>query len=589
MCGIIGVITDKKNAREQIVAGLKKLEYRGYDSWGIAVGGKEIKIEKNIGKISAVSLVAKSTANLAIGHTRWATHGGVTNANAHPHADCSDSMVVVHNGIIENYQELKKDLEVKKHIFKSQTDTEVIPHLIEEEFKHQTDFKTALLKALEKLRGSYAIVLIRAEINEIWAAANGCPLVVGMGNPPAGGEKIISSDILACKAEEVIFIPEATLIHINNKIEFWNLKTGKSRRLKSKQNIIGNHQATVGKYKHFLKKEIYEQPAILRGISRMDRREIETNAALIRHSYGTFFISCGTSFHASLIAEYLFACIARTHINVVSASEFANFRYFITAKTLLFPISQSGETADVIEAAKVAVKTHAKILSLVNNPNSTLARMSDVVMVTPAGPEIAVLSTKAFTSQIAVLYLLANAVAGKFTIARQNLEKVSGDLTQFFQKRSINTIKKLARKIKNTTNLFVIGRGLNFPTALEAALKIKEVSYIHAEGFAGGDLKHGPIALIEKDVPCIVFVANDEHKAEILSNAMEIKARGGFIIGVAPENNPIFDYHIQVAEAAELSPIINIVPIQLLSYYLALERGCDPDQPRNLAKSVTVK
>ena len=321
----------------------------------------------------------------------------------------------------------------------------------------------------------------------------------------------------------------------------------------------------------------------------MDRREIETNAALIRHSFGTFFIACGTSFHASLVGEYLFAQIAKMHINVVSAGEFGNFRHFITDKTLLFPISQSGETADVLEAAKVAEKRQAKILSLVNNPNSTLARMSDVVMVTPAGPEIAVLSTKAFTSQIAILYLLAQSVTGNFSKAENDLKNLAGILKSIFSPKSIANIKKLAGKIKDSKDLFTIGRGLNYPVALEAALKIKEVSYIHAEGFAGGDLKHGPIALIEKGVPCIVFVAEDENKAEILSNAMEVKARGGFIIGVAPENNQIFDYHIQVPDFAALSPIINIVPIQLLSYYLAMARGCDPDQPRNLAKSVTVK
>jgi glucosamine--fructose-6-phosphate aminotransferase (isomerizing) len=585
MCGIIGILGQDKNSSKEVIEGLKKLEYRGYDSWGIACNRKKIEIQKNVGKISEACLKKGMDSNLAIGHTRWATHGGVTESNAHPHQDCFGSIAVVHNGIIENYQELRKSLEKNHHVFKSQTDTEVIPHLIEEELKSETDFKTAFMSALLKLRGSYAVALIRSGINEIWAVANGCPLVLGEDDV----RKIISSDILACDAKKVVFIPEGTIVRIGEQIDFWHLKNGKKRNLKWEENKIENCQITPGKFKHFLEKEIYEQPEILKKISLSDKREIETTAALIRHSFGTFFISCGTSYHASLVGEYLFAKIAESHINVVSAGEFANFRYFITNKTLLFPISQSGETADVLEAAKVAVKKHAKILSLVNNPNSTLARMSDVVMVTPAGPEIAVLSTKAFTSQIAILYLLASAVSGDFVKARKDLDDLSSHLKSMFLPESIDRIKKLATKIKDAKNLFSIGRGMNYPVALEAALKIKEVSYIHAEGFAGGDLKHGPIALIEKDVPCIVFVANDENKEEILSNAMEVKARGGYIIGVSPEDNQVFDYHIKVPDFNKLSPIVNIIPIQLLSYYLAIARNCDPDKPRNLAKSVTVK
>ncbi len=585
MCGIIGILSQKTDAPDQVVEALKKLEYRGYDSWGVAIGGKYIKLQKNIGKISQAVLVNDTTGNLAIGHTRWATHGGVTQINAHPHTDCLEKIAVVHNGIIENFQELKKDLENFGHKFLSQTDTEVIPHLIEEELRTEEDFKTALVKSVAKLKGSYAFVLIRANSNELWAVANGCPLVVGQSE----NQLIISSDILACKTKKVIYIPEETLIHIADEIEFSNLETGKPKNLKWEENKVENHEITPGKFKHFLEKEIYEQPEIIKKISQMDVREVETNAALIRHSFGTFFVACGTSYHAALAGEYLFSQIAKMHINLISAGEFANFRHFITDKTLLFPLSQSGETADVLEAAKVAVKCRAKILSLVNNPNSTLARLSDVVMVTPAGPEIAVLSTKAYTSQIAILYLLANAVAGDFAKAQCDLENLSEMLKTIFENESVEKLKKLAKKIKNATSLFTIGRGLNYAVALEAALKIKEVSYIHAEGFAGADLKHGPIALIEKDVPCIVLVSNDENKEEILSNAMEVRARGGFIIGVAPENNEIFDYHIKVPDFAELSSIINIVPMQLLSYYLAIARECDPDKPRNLAKSVTVK
>ena len=586
MCGIIGVLDGHGQAKNQVIKGLKKLEYRGYDSWGIATGGAKIVIDKNVGKISGIEEVANDKATLAIGHTRWATHGGVTQVNAHPHIDCTGKISVVHNGIIENYQELKAMLIKTGHKFISQTDTEILPHLIEAELKSIKDTKNVLISALAKVKGSFAICVIRAASDELWAVANGCPLVIGQENE----RRIVSSDILACEANEVFFVPESTIIRVSSiNIEAWSLETGKPRQIKWQKNDLDNQVITPGKYHHFLEKEINEQPDIIAKISQMDEREVETNAALIRHSFGTFFVSCGTSYHASLVGEYLFAKIAKMHINVASASEFANFRYFLTDKTLLLPISQSGETADVIEAAKVAEKKQAKILALVNNPNSTLARMSDVVMVTPAGPEIAVLSTKAFTSQIAILYLLASAVVDDFKTAQKNLLKTSNAIKNIFTSKNTQQLKKLAHQIAKATDLFTIGRGLNYPTALEAALKIKEVSYIHAEGFAGGDLKHGPIALIEEGTPCIAFVSEDENRAEILSNAMEIKARGGFIIGVAPKNNPIFDVHIKVPEAGELSPIVNIIPIQLLSYYLALERGCDPDQPRNLAKSVTVK
>lgn len=586
MCGIIGIKTSQKNLREKIIEGLKKLEYRGYDSWGIAIGGKKINIEKNIGKISNINSKGKNGSGIAIGHTRWATHGGVTRKNSHPHLDCKENIAVVHNGIIENFQELKKTLIEKGHKFISETDTEVIPHLVEEELKSEKNFKIALIKVIKKIKGSFAFALIRVNEDELWAVSCGCPLVLGKDS----SEIIITSDVLACPLSQVAYIPERSMVYIEgNKINVWGLDSSKIKKIKFIENISSQQKNSPGKYKHFLLKEIYEQPDILQKISKMDEREIQTNAALIRHSFGTFFISCGTSFHASLVGQYLFAKIANMHINVNSASEFSNFRYFLTAKTLLLPISQSGETADVLCAAKVAIEKKSKIMSLVNNPNSTLARMSDVVMVTPAGPEIAVLSTKAFTSQIAILYLLASAVKDDLDLGRKNLDRASRELAETLQDKNIDIIKKIARKIKNAKNLFVIGRGLNYPTALEAALKIKEVSYIHAEGFAGGDLKHGPIALIEKDVPCIVFVANDENMNEILSNAMEIKARGGMIIGVSPKNNPIFDYFIQTVDLENLSPLANIIPIQMLSYYLAIERGCDPDKPRNLAKSVTVK
>ncbi|KKQ18882.1 MAG: Glucosamine/fructose-6-phosphate aminotransferase, isomerizing [Berkelbacteria bacterium GW2011_GWA1_36_9] len=588
MCGIVGYI-GKGNAKDFVVGALKKLEYRGYDSWGISlIENNNLKVIKETGKISkVVSKNITSNSHLAIGHTRWATHGGVTKENAHPHTDCAQNLAVVHNGIINNFEILKNNLIKKGHKFTSETDTEVIPHLVEENLKKNQSIVEAFRISLNALQGDYAICLISQNENKIYIAVNGCPLAIGIGKDV----KYISSDLLAFAdfTSDVILMRDGTLAEVGTEIKIYDIKTGTLKKVNSQKISTEFFQAKLGTFKHFLFKEINEQPKILEKIVAMDKKEIETNAALIRNSFGTFFVACGTAYHAALSAEYFFARFAKIHVNTAIASEFPAFGNFITDKTLLFAISQSGETADVIDAVKTARAKKAKIFSLLNNPNSTLGRLSDVVMLTPAGKEIAVLSTKAFTSQLAILYLLSCATASDLVKAERNLKITAYEVLEILKNSNIDHIKKLAKILKNSKNIFTIGRGLNFPTALEAALKIKEVSYIHAEGFAGGELKHGTIALIEKDVPCIVFVSNDETKDVILSNAQEIKARGGYIIGVAPEANKVFDYFLKVADLPDLSPILNIVPIQVLAYFLALEKGLDPDKPRNLAKSVTVK
>lgn len=586
MCGIVGYL-GPGDAKKIIIDGLKKLEYRGYDSWGIGLREKkDFKVIKKIGKISEVdSDKILSKANLAIGHTRWATHGGVTTANAHPHADCRGKIFVVHNGIIENHEILREKLKQLGHHFTSQTDTEIIPHLIEE-YAKKKPFLEALRMALEELKGNFALCLVAKGDPKLYVAANGCPLAIGV----EGSEKYVASDILAFgnRLSQAIFLSDGSLAEIGRKIKIIDIKTGRNKRFVFKKIARDQNDAVKGHYQHFLFKEINEQPTILEKIAEFDSREIETIAALIRNSFGTFMVACGTAYHAALVGSYLFAQNAGMHINAISAGEFPNFQSFLTERTLLFTISQSGETADVLEAMKSAKSRRTKVLALVNNPHSTLARLADATLITPAGPEIAVLSTKAFTSQIAILFLLSRALNG-LESAREILKKSSLSLQDTLGSRNIIRLRDLAARLKKVENLFAIGRGLNFPTALEAALKIKEVSYIHAEGFAGADLKHGPIALIEKGTPCLVFAAEDEVKDEILSNAMEVKSRGGYIIGVAPKNNKVFNSWIKVADIPEISPILNIIPIQVLAYFLAVERGLDPDQPRNLAKSVTVK
>jgi len=584
MCGIIGY-KGNKNATSIVIEGLKLLEYRGYDSWGIASKNHELDIIKRVGKIGDFQDKSKlKKSNIAIGHTRWATHGKVTEANAHPHTSCDRRVAVVHNGIIENFQELKKGLE-KNHRFLSETDTEVIPRLIEENMKE--GFEEAVKISLNRLEGRYAIVAINQDEDKIIAARKGSPLVLGIGKD----EFFIASDVPAFlkHTNEVIFLEDGEIAVINKELKIFNQKTNKELKKESTKISWTLEQAQKSGYPHYMLKEIYEQRDTLKKAISQNDEDIKRIAAEINKGFGTFFIACGTAYHAALTASYVFSKITKKHINVVLASEFPSYEHFLTEKTLVIPISQSGETADVLEAVKAAKEKKSKVIAIVNVTGSTLMRQSDVSFQLHAGPEIAVASTKAFTSQLALLTLLAYACSGKLEEGKEKLKTTASKVSEILEPASENKIKELARKIKNKNHIFVIGRSVNYPIALEAALKIKEVSYIHAEGFAGGELKHGTLALIEEGTPCIVFVAEDETKKEMISNAMEIKARGGYIIGVSPENNEAFDFFIKVPNSSSLSPIINTIPAQLLAYHLGLERGCDIDRCRNLAKSVTVK
>lgn len=584
MCGIIAY-KGEGNATEIVVEGLKRLEYRGYDSWGIALKNDTINLIKKLGKIGDFSDISKlKESKIAVAHTRWATHGGVTEENTHPHISCDGKIAVVHNGIIENFQELKKELE-KNHKFSSETDTEVIPHLIEENMN--LGFDEAVKKAVKKLEGNYAIVAINKDEEKIVAARKGSPLILGIGE----GEFFIASDAPAFlkHTNNVIFLDDEELVVINKELKVYNLRTNKEIKKDMSKIDWSLEQAQKEGYKHYMLKEIFEQQTTLKKAIKQDENEIKKIAEEINQGFGTFFVACGTAYHAALTASYIFSKITKKHINVVLASEFPNYEHFLTEKTLVIPISQSGETADVLEAVKSAKEKGSKVISVVNVTGSTLMRQSDSNFQLNAGPEIAVASTKAFTSQLALLTLLAYACNRNLEEGKEKLEKTAECIGEMLKEEFENKIKKLAAKIKDKNHLFVIGRSVNYPIALEAALKIKEVSYIHAEGFAGGELKHGTLALVEEGTPCIVFVADDETKKEIIGNAMEVKARGGYIIGISPENNEVFDYFIKVPNKETLSPIINVVPTQLLAYHLGLERGCDIDCCRHLAKSVTVK
>jgi glucosamine--fructose-6-phosphate aminotransferase (isomerizing) len=587
MCGIIGYVGNK-DAAPILLDSLKKLEYRGYDSFGFATSSNgAIHLEKSTGKISESGIpLGKLPGNMGIGHTRWATHGGVTKENSHPHTDCKQQIVVVHNGIIENYQELKKELLERGHKFRSETDTEIIPHLIEENLK--LGFEKAVKKAVEFLKGRYAIVVMEKGSEEIIAVRRGSPLIIGAGE----GENFVASDIPAFldHTRNVMYLDNSQIAVLSRTgIKFYSLDNGQEIRKRVITIDWDAEQARKGDYPHFMIKEIMEQKETIMRAINQDEKDIQRIASEINRAFGTFFVGCGTAGKVCLTGEYIFSKVAKKHVNFCFGSEFPNYHHFLKPSTLMITISQSGETADVLEAVEVAKKEGVKVISLVNVMGSTLDRVSDHTFLINAGPEKAVASTKATTSQLALVTLLAYASAGKLEEGKRLLMETASAVNDMLNPRYEEHIKKLAEKIQHEPNIYIIGRSLNYPIALESAIKIQEVSYIHAEGFAGGELKHGPLALIDKGVPCIALIANDDVKKDVISNAMETKARGAFVIGISPENNEIFDYWIKVPDVGNASPIVNIIPIQILAYHLSLLRGNNPDYPKNLSKAVTVK
>jgi len=589
MCGIIGYVGNRK-ASPILLESIKKLEYRGYDSIGMCTIGSNLNILKGAGRIDDVDNRLNFTSlpgTIGISHTRWATHGGVTDYNAHPQTDCSGKIAVVHNGIIENYSELKKELIKKGHKFSSETDTEVIPHLIEDCINTGSDFREAVIKASNRLDGLFAFILIdENDSGRIIATKNKCPLVLGIGS----NENFVGSDVVSFlnHTNKVVFLDDGETVEITkNDFKVFD-KEGKPKNKKIDTIKWSPEQAKKSGYKHFMIKEILEQKETVDRVLSHDKKTIGKIAKMINDAFGVFFVACGTSYHACLSAGYIFSKITKKHVNVYLASEFPNFSHFLTKNTLMITVSQSGETADVLEAVRVAKEKGVKVISLVNVMGSSLMRMSDFTLLLNAGPEICVLATKSFTSQLALLYLLAYTCVGKYGEGKEKLKAVSEKLKDVLSEDNIQKIRKLAKDLKDEENIYLIGRGLSYSTTLEGALKLKEVSYIHAEGLAGGELKHGTLALIERGTPCIAMVPDNDGKQDILSNAMEIKSRGGYIIGIANEEDEVFDYSIIIPKV-EMHPILMIIPIQLLAYYLALERGCDPDKPRNLAKSVTVK
>jgi glutamine---fructose-6-phosphate transaminase (isomerizing) len=577
MCGIIAY-KGPQNAKDVVINGLKQLEYRGYDSWGISSG---TEIFKDVGRVK--SEFPFPDCNVAIGHTRWATTGAVNQENAHPHLSMNGRISVVHNGIVENYIELREWLLHEGFECKTDTDTEVIPNIIEYYMREGLDFVNAFRSTLLKLEGYYAVVALYDGV--ICFGRNGSPLVLGIGL----GEYFVASDVPAFldKCKDVIYLDDDEYGVISSSYELFKLSDGSKVNKKVDHVEWTIEQAQKGDYEHFMLKEINEQRNSIKRAIEMNKDKVNTIANMIGEARGVFFVGCGSSYNACVSAAYEFSHIAKKHVNVVLGSEFRNQEEFLTDETLMIIVSQSGETVDLIDAVKVAKSKGVKIASIVNVMGSSLMRMSDESALMNCGPEICVLSTKSYTSQVAILLLLAYTVAGKFDEGYSVLSSAADRVGKIIDD-NIALIKKIASSTKDSRDYFLIGRDLAYPSALEGALKIKEVSYIHAEGFAGGELKHGTIALIEKNVPVIVF-CTDRTRKHIISNAGEIKARGGFIIGIGSVRNEVFDEFIFVDEFDSANPILMIIPVQILAYYLAVLRGCDPDKPRNLAKSVTVK
>jgi glucosamine--fructose-6-phosphate aminotransferase (isomerizing) len=587
MCGIIGYI-GRKEAFPFLMGGLEKLEYRGYDSAGIALCVEdELRVQKAIGKLSEIHF-NDVEGSLGIAHTRWATHGKVSKENAHPHLDCGKEIAIVHNGIIENYKELKESLIEEGHVFTSETDSEVIVHLIEESIAEGFDFEDAFINTLRKLKGSYTILALRRDENKLIGTRKGSrSLSIGISEHGI----FPSSDVLAFLewTNKVVYLKsdDVFVADDDSNLRIYNL--AEDRTIERPIDVVkcSVEEVKKGECEHFMLKEIGEQDETLLRALQQDENTVADICEAMRRAFGTFFIGCGSSYHACLTGSYFFSKIAKVHVNTMLASEFENYEDFLTENTLVLAISQSGETADVLDAVNAAKRKGSKVVGIVNRDGSILTRESDSLLMMNSGLELCVLSTKTYTSQVVLMAMLAYAFAGQYEEGLKKIGSLYLDIYQLTSRSMREYVQKLAEMLYDKSHIYLIGRELQYATALEAALKIKEVSYIHAEAFAGGELKHGPLALIEEGTPCIVFVSA-ENKSKILSNAEEVKSRGGYIIGVSSEREEIFDFWVKVPEAEELNPIIQIIPMQVLAYELAVLRGLDPDKPRNLAKSVTV-
>lgn len=615
MCGIVGYI-GYREAYPIVIKGLKRLEYRGYDSAGVMLyDGENLKLCKTKGKVSDLELKASKeitmNGTIGIGHTRWATHGVPNDVNSHPHLSNSGDLAIIHNGIIENYAPLKEELIKRGYVFHSDTDSEVLVNLIEEiQIKENLKLGKAVQIALNQVVGAYAIAVFdKKNPNEIVAARLGSPLAIGVGE----GEYFIASDASPFieYTSNAIYLEDGEMANIRLH------KPMKIRKIKDDSQVdpyiqelqMNLEQIEKGGYDHFMLKEIYEQPNVIKDTYRgrlhaneglIQMAGVEDNIEKFLHADRIIIVACGTSWHAGLVAEYIFEEFARIPVEVEYASEFRYRNPIINSKDVVIAISQSGETADTMAAIKLAKEHGAFVFGVCNVVGSSISRESHAGAYTHAGPEIGVASTKAFTTQITVLTMIALRLAkakgslsnSDFHMYLQELEIIPEKVKEALETN--DRAKEIAATFKDATNCLYLGRGYNFPVALEGALKLKEISYIHAEGYPAAEMKHGPIALIDDQMPVVVIAPKQGHYDKIVSNIQEIKSRSGRIIAVVTKGDTqvrdLADYVIEIPETSDaLSPLITTIPLQLLSYHIAVMRGCNVDQPRNLAKSVTVE
>jgi len=609
MCGIVGYVGDRQ-AAEFLLDGLSKLEYRGYDSAGIAVyDGENIRVEKSVGRLAALREKIKGdmpVGCLGIGHTRWATHGRPSDVNSHPHTDCHGDFAVVHNGIIENYLSLKEELIAKGHVFKSETDTEVVVHLLEEVYSG--DFIAAVRAVLERIEGSYALAFMsRRHPDLLICTKQDNPLIIGLGE----GENFIASDIPAIisKTRRTYILGDGEVAVVRkDAVEVTN-HLGAPVPKKVFEVTWKAEAAEKGGYEHFMLKEIHEQPKAVRDTmsqriapdkTSVSFEELAWDTAYLNAFNKIYIVACGTAYHAGLVGKYYIEKLARVLVEVDVASEFRYRDPIVDEHTLLIVVSQSGETSDTLAALKESKRRGAKTLAITNVVGSSIAREADQVVYTWAGPEIAVASTKAYTTQLVLFFMLALYMAEiKGTIAAERtaqlvtqLHEIPAQISEILS--DVDPIKTFAKQYGFNEDVFYIGRGLDYAVSLEGALKLKEISYIHAEAYAAGELKHGTLALIVEGVPVIALATQRNVYEKTLSNIKEVKARDAVVIGIAAEGDTELEKyvdHVMHVPASDefIMPILSVIPLQLLAYYAAITRGCDVDKPRNLAKSVTVE
>lgn len=608
MCGIVGYLGSKK-ASDVLVEGLSKLEYRGYDSAGVAViENGTVTVQKCKGRLLNLEGILEGqqlNGNIGIGHTRWATHGAPSDLNSHPHTNETETIAVVHNGIIENYIILREWLMSEGYKFQSETDTEVIPHLVD--YYYEGDLLEAVMKTIKRLEGSYAIgVICKDEPNKLVSVRKDSPLIVGVGE----GENFIASDIPAVlnHTRDVYLLEDNEFVVLEeDKVTIYNTK--KEVVNKEIYHVTWNADAAEkGGYEHFMLKEIHEQPKAIKDTltsrvvkgQKINLDSITLTKEQIAEIDKIYIVACGTAYHAGVVGKNLIEKLAKIPVEIDVASEFRYREPLITEKTLMIVISQSGETADTLAALRLAKSENARVIGVTNVVGSAVSRESDDVLYTWAGPEVAVASTKAYVTQLIAMYIIALYLAeSKESIRSTEIEKIKSELLNLSEKtvevlNDKEKIKEFAKKICMDKDMYFLGRGLDYAVAMEGSLKLKEISYIHSEAYAAGELKHGPIALIEDDTTVIALATQEHLFDKMLSNIKEVKTRGAKVIAIAMEGHDVIEKTVDEAMYIPrvmpiVAPILSVIPLQLLSYYISIEKGCDVDKPRNLAKSVTVE